>query len=309
MLVTFASSAIRHIRSSSANKQNAARERRDYVKDVQSRSGAERERACVNVHYSEHASLVSHSFLLPHQLFIIVIIILRAASAASSGGCAAAGIGGGPQPRPPPTTRTTRRSRCCCCAPAGGRERRQRCPRRTRAPWNSRRSPSRCKARLNACTLNELSHSITLRKLPLMTTTKIADFLLPPPCPHLELINSIKFKQPPLLCPLFHYPPPPSIADIISGGPCCGILAAVSLLRLLHRKFVESKMGIEGGTDTDGQNIGIDRRSMMKEERESHGTSRAAVCRNLNWSSLFGRRLLSPSFTHFNLLSLLTHVP
>ena len=41
------------------------------------------------------------------------------------------------------------------------------------------------------------------------------------PCPHLDLIYKIKFKQPPLLRPrpLFNDPPPPSDADILFGCP------------------------------------------------------------------------------------------
>ena len=48
---------------------------------------------------------------------------------------------------------------------------------------------------------------------------KILGFFDPlPPCPHLELIYTIQFTQPPLLCPLFYDPPPTSDAEIISGG-------------------------------------------------------------------------------------------
>ena len=35
----------------------------------------------------------------------------------------------------------------------------------------------------------------------------------------LELIYTIEFTHPPLLRPLFHDPPPPSNADVISGSP------------------------------------------------------------------------------------------
>ena len=34
--------------------------------------------------------------------------------------------------------------------------------------------------------------------------TKISDFFTPSLCPHLELISTIKFTQPPLLCLTFH---------------------------------------------------------------------------------------------------------
>ena len=34
----------------------------------------------------------------------------------------------------------------------------------------------------------------------------------------MDLIYTIKFTQPPILCQLFHDPPPPSEADIISGS-------------------------------------------------------------------------------------------
>ena len=55
----------------------------------------------------------------------------------------------------------------------------------------------------------------TETRLPLMMSPKILEFLSPPPCAHLELIHAIKFTQSPLLCPLFHDPPPPSDVDII----------------------------------------------------------------------------------------------
>ena len=42
-----------------------------------------------------------------------------------------------------------------------------------------------------------------------------------PHCPHLEPICTIEFPQPPSLCPLFHDPPPPFNAVIISG---CGVI-------------------------------------------------------------------------------------
>ena len=38
------------------------------------------------------------------------------------------------------------------------------------------------------------------------------------PCPHLNLIYTTKYTQPPLLCPLFEDPLPLSDADIISGS-------------------------------------------------------------------------------------------
>ena len=46
--------------------------------------------------------------------------------------------------------------------------------------------------------------SSEIRDLPDMMSAKFSDFLTPSPhCPHLELICSIKFPQPPLLRPLF----------------------------------------------------------------------------------------------------------
>ena len=52
--------------------------------------------------------------------------------------------------------------------------------------------------------------NISVREHPLMTSAKFSAFLTPfPPCPHLELICSIEFTQPPLLRPLFPDPPPP----------------------------------------------------------------------------------------------------
>ena len=50
-----------------------------------------------------------------------------------------------------------------------------------------------------------------------MMSAKFLDFCPLPPCPHLDLIYTINFNQPPLLRPLFHDPPPPSDADIIYG--------------------------------------------------------------------------------------------
>ena len=38
------------------------------------------------------------------------------------------------------------------------------------------------------------------------------------PFPGVDLIYTIKFMQPPLLCPLFHDPPSPSDVDITSGS-------------------------------------------------------------------------------------------
>ena len=50
-----------------------------------------------------------------------------------------------------------------------------------------------------------------MRELPYMGRPQkfaIFDPLLSPPCPHLGLISTIKFTQPPLLRPLFHDPLP-----------------------------------------------------------------------------------------------------
>ena len=49
-----------------------------------------------------------------------------------------------------------------------------------------------------------------------MTFAELSDFLPPPASPDLEQIYTTKFTQPPLLRPIFHDPPPPSDADIIS---------------------------------------------------------------------------------------------
>ena len=43
-----------------------------------------------------------------------------------------------------------------------------------------------------------------LRGHPLKTSTKFSDFLTPTPCPHLDLIYTMRFTQPPLLRQLFH---------------------------------------------------------------------------------------------------------
>ena len=40
-----------------------------------------------------------------------------------------------------------------------------------------------------------------------------------PPCPHFELIYCIKFTQSPLLCPLFHEPPPPLMRTSYLDAP------------------------------------------------------------------------------------------
>ena len=40
-------------------------------------------------------------------------------------------------------------------------------------------------------------------------------FWLPPPCPHLVMIYRTKSTQPPLLCLLLGYPPPPPDADFL----------------------------------------------------------------------------------------------
>ena len=60
-----------------------------------------------------------------------------------------------------------------------------------------------------------------------MMSTKFLDFLSPPPCPHLELINTIKFMQPPLLRPLFH----DSDVDIISGSSLTSFLPPTVLTK------------------------------------------------------------------------------
>ena len=61
--------------------------------------------------------------------------------------------------------------------------------------------------------------NISIRELPDVMSAKCLDLLdLFPPCPHLELICSIKCTQPPLLLSLFQDPPPPSDADTISGS-------------------------------------------------------------------------------------------
>ena len=56
------------------------------------------------------------------------------------------------------------------------------------------------------------------------------NFWLPPPCPHLDLIYTIKFTQPPLLCLLFHDPPPPSDAIIKCGSSLTWFVSLISLL-------------------------------------------------------------------------------
>ena len=41
------------------------------------------------------------------------------------------------------------------------------------------------------------------------------DFRLPPPCPHLGLIQGTKFPKPPLLCLLLDLPPSPLCVDVL----------------------------------------------------------------------------------------------
>ena len=63
--------------------------------------------------------------------------------------------------------------------------------------------------------------ALTIREPPDMMSTKFLHFFDPlPPCPHLDLIYTIKLMQPPLLHLLFHdHLPPPmqTDANIISG--------------------------------------------------------------------------------------------
>ena len=63
--------------------------------------------------------------------------------------------------------------------------------------------------------LASFEHSV--RDLPDIMSANFLFFWLPLPCLHLDLIYTIKFIQPPLLCRLVHYPTP-SDADIISGN-------------------------------------------------------------------------------------------
>ena len=64
-------------------------------------------------------------------------------------------------------------------------------------------------------------------------------FIHSPPCPHWELIYSIKFMQPPLLRPLLHDPCPPSDADIISG--CTPTLNPIHECEILNLSGAPSK--------------------------------------------------------------------
>ena len=57
-----------------------------------------------------------------------------------------------------------------------------------------------------------------LRDHTIRTSAKFLGFLTPsPPCPHFGLIHSSKYTQPPLVCLLLGYPPPPSRC----GRPLC----------------------------------------------------------------------------------------
>ena len=63
-------------------------------------------------------------------------------------------------------------------------------------------------------------------------SAKILNFLPPPPCPHLDLVFTVRFTQTPLLRPLFLYPL--SDADIITGGH----LRRFTLRNLFCREFL-----------------------------------------------------------------------
>ena len=70
------------------------------------------------------------------------------------------------------------------------------------------------------------------RELPDMRSAKISKFLTPfHPCPHLNLIYSIKFTQPPLLHLLFHDHPPPLMRTSYLEAP------QGPALRLILRKW------------------------------------------------------------------------
>ena len=67
-----------------------------------------------------------------------------------------------------------------------------------------------------------------------MTSAKFWDFFDPlPPCP------SIKFTQPPFLCPLFHEPPLPSDAGIISGCSLPSLLPFIPSVQCPMATFPE----------------------------------------------------------------------
>ena len=58
---------------------------------------------------------------------------------------------------------------------------------------------------------------------PYMTSAKFSGIWTPPPCPHLGLIYSTKFMQPPLLHLIWANPPPLS-ADVVYGCPLVLVL-------------------------------------------------------------------------------------
>ena len=64
-----------------------------------------------------------------------------------------------------------------------------------------------------------------------MTSAKFLDFLPPAPCPHLELICSMKFMQPPLLHPHFHDPLPSPMSTSYLEAPSSRVSMEASLRR------------------------------------------------------------------------------
>ena len=68
-----------------------------------------------------------------------------------------------------------------------------------------------------------------------MTSAKFWDFLTPSPlCPHLGLIYSTKFTQPPLLIFFLANPPPPSVRTSYMDAPLlCGDIQHSTAVRLL----------------------------------------------------------------------------
>ena len=61
-----------------------------------------------------------------------------------------------------------------------------------------------------------------------------------PPCPHLDLIYTIKFTKPPVLCPLFH--DPPSDVDIIPGSSLSQSFCAFEMRQVKVRQAETEKV-------------------------------------------------------------------
>ena len=99
--------------------------------------------------------------------------------------------------------------------------------RTSRAGWRSSSRSSSCWwGKLSPPSWNEGS---SVGELPDMLSAKLSAFLTPSfPHPHLELIYTVKFTEPPLLSPLFHDPLPPLMRTSYLEAPHRRIRLAVN---------------------------------------------------------------------------------